>query len=114
MTIEEKYKKIIEYFQIYQPVAQTELHYRNPYELIVAVILSAQCTDKRVNLITPEFFKFFPSPKELYNSNVETIFDLIKSCSFPNNKAKHLHGMSKILVEEFNCIIPSDIEKLEI
>ena len=84
------------------PVAETELKYRTPYELMVAVILSAQCTDKRVNIITEEFFKQFPTVEILAEADTELILELIKSCSYPNNKAKHLSGMAKMLVEEFN------------
>lgn len=95
------------------PVAETELHYRSPYEILVAVILSAQCTDKRVNIITPDFFKSFPTAKELAAAEIEHIFELIKSCSFPNNKAKHLSGMANKLITEFDGIVPSDINELQ-
>lgn len=95
------------------PVAETELNYRSPYEILVAVILSAQCTDKRVNTITPNFFKSFPTANELAKSDIEHIFELIKSCSYPNNKAKHLLGMANKLVTEFNGIVPSDVDELQ-
>ena len=95
------------------PVAETELVYRSPYELLVAVILSAQCTDKRVNIITKEFFKSFPTEQELANADIEYIFEHIKSCSYPNNKAKHLLGMANKLITEFNSVVPSDIEELQ-
>ena len=109
----DRYKKIINYFSEHQPYAETELVYSDPYELIVAVILSAQCTDKRVNIITPEFFKIFPESHVLANASVEEVFDLIKSCSFPNNKAKHLVGMAKILTSKFKGVVPSDIDELQ-
>ena len=95
------------------PEAETELDYGTAYELLVAVILSAQCTDKRVNLITPEFFKSFPTPEPLATAEQEHVFELIKSCSYPNNKAKHLLGMAKMLVADFNGIVPSDIDDLQ-
>lgn len=109
----ERYKLLIEYFSTHQPVAETELVYEKPYELIVAVILSAQCTDKRVNIITPEFFKRFPNEKFLAKAEFEEVFQIIKSCSYPNNKAKHLIGMAKTLVEEFDRVVPSDIDELQ-
>ena len=113
MTKKERYKLVIEYFKENMPVAETELVYRTPYELLVAVILSAQCTDKRVNIITQEFFRSFPTENELSKTNVELIFEHIKSCSYPNNKAKHLHGMANKLITEFNGIVPSDINELQ-
>ena len=113
MRTSERYKLLIEYFSKHQPEAETELVYVKPYELIVAVILSAQCTDKRVNIITPEFFKLFPDEKSLSKGEFEDVFSIIKSCSYPNNKAKHLIGMAKTLVEEFDSVVPSDIEELQ-
>jgi len=95
------------------PVAETELDYGAPYELIVAVILSAQCTDKRVNIITEEFFKQFPTVETLAEADTELIFELIKSCSYPNNKAKHLSGMAKMLVNEFGSTVPDDVDELQ-
>ena len=95
------------------PVAETELEYTDPYELLVAVILSAQCTDKRVNLITPGFFQRFPDVYSLADAEVEQIFELIKSCSYPNNKAKHLSGMAKMVSEEFEGCIPDTMEALQ-
>lgn len=111
--LEDKYKHIIEYFEENMPVAESELNFENPYQLIVAVILSAQCTDKRVNMTTPAFFKRFPDAKTLSMSTVEEIYDLIKSISYPNNKAKNLLGMAKLLVLNFNGIVPDDVEKLQ-
>ena len=96
MRKQELYNKVIEYFQATMPVAETELHYRNPFELLIAVILSAQCTDKRVNMITPPLFRDFPTPESLAASTPEVIFEYIRSVSYPNNKAKHLVGMAKM------------------
>ena len=109
----ERYQKVIEYFKIHRPIAETELDYRSPYELMVAVILSAQCTDKRVNIITPEFYKSFPTAEILAAADIQDIFELIKSCSYPNNKAKHLSGMARKLLSEFNGVVPSDIDDLQ-
>lgn len=113
MTIEERFKKVILHFQTNMPVAETELKYSNAYELLVAVILSAQCTDKRVNIITPIFFEHFPTAEHLALSNQEDIFNVIKSCSYPNNKAKNLLGMAKKLTGEYNGIVPADIDELQ-
>ncbi len=113
MTKKERFEKVIEYFKKAMPVAETELDYRNPYELIVAVILSAQCTDKRVNIITKEFFNQFPDLKSLANAEVPDIFEMIKSCSYPNNKAKHLSGMAKMLISDFDGKVPSDVDELQ-
>ena len=95
------------------PVAETELAFQSPYQLLVAVILSAQCTDKRVNMITPPFFEVFPDADSLSKASADSVFMLIKSCSFPNNKAKNLVGMAQTLVNVFNGIVPSDIEELQ-
>jgi len=94
------------------PVAETELVYENPFQLLVAVVLSAQCTDKRVNMSTPAIFRDFPTPQHLASSNFEELFPYIKSISYPNNKTKHLLGLSKKLVEEFNSEVPSTVEDL--
>lgn len=112
MTKQERYTHILDYFQTHVPVAETELHYKNPYQLLVAVILSAQCTDKRVNLITPALFEAFPNEEALAASNSETVFSYIKSISYPNNKAKHLVGMAKMLLHDFKGVVPSEIEEL--
>lgn len=106
-------KEIFSYFRENVPVAESELNYENPYQLMVAVILSAQCTDKRVNMHTPAFFVRFPDAQSLSVATFEEVFNLIKSISFPNNKAKHLLGMAKMLVQEHNGEVPSDREKLE-
>lgn len=113
MKKKERYEKVFEWFIENQPVVKTELEYHDPYELIVAVILSAQCTDRRVNMITPEFFKSFPTEKELAAAGFHFVFEHIKSCSYPNNKTKHLIGMAKMLDGEFNGVVPSDIEELQ-
>jgi endonuclease III len=113
MKRNERFEKVVEWFTSNMPVAETELHYANAYELLVAVILSAQCTDKRVNLITPAFYSRFPDVFSLANAQIEEIFELIKSCSFPNNKANHLLGMAQKLVSEFNGQVPDDIELLQ-
>jgi len=109
----ERFKKIIEYFEEHQPFAQTELIYKSPYELIVAVILSAQCTDVRVNKITPEFYKSFPDENSLAKANTDDVYEIIKRCSYPNNKAKNLIGMAQTLQERFNGIVPDDIDELQ-
>lgn len=113
MTIKERYKKTIEYFLVNMPVAETELSYRDPFELIVAVILSAQCTDKRVNIITPPLLEKYPDAKSMAKAKPYEIFEFIKSCSYPNNKAKHLSGMARMLIKEFKGIVPSEISDLQ-
>lgn len=113
MRKQERYKGILEWFQANVPTAETELHYENPYQLLVAVILSAQCTDKRVNQVTPALFEAFPEPEVLAESTPEVVFEYIRSVSYPNNKSKHLVGMAKMLVEQFNGEIPSDIKDLQ-
>ncbi|MFN3851221.1 MAG: endonuclease III [Spirosomataceae bacterium] len=113
MTKKERYKALVEYFSSNFPEVQTELTYSNPYELLVAVILSAQCTDKRVNMVTPKLFERYPTPESLAASTAEEVFDYIRSISYPNNKSKHLVGMARILVEEYNSEVPSTIEDLQ-
>jgi len=113
MTKKEKINFLIDYFQATNPDAKTELHYKTPYELIVAVILSAQCTDVRVNKITPAFFKKYPTVYRLAETTQEQVFELIKSCSYPNNKASHLLNMAKTVVSLFDGKIPDTREKLE-
>jgi endonuclease-3 len=112
MSRKEKFKKVIRYFSKEQPAAETELEYTNPYELLVAVILSAQCTDKRVNMTMPGFLQVFPNVFSLANAEPEKIFPLIRSISYPNNKAKHLSSMAKMLVEEFGGEVPGKMEDL--
>lgn len=112
MTKKERYEHVINYFETHVGLAETELQYNNPFELLVAVILSAQCTDKRVNLTTPKLFKDYPTPEALASSTPETIFTYIRSISYPNNKAKHLVGMAQMLVHDFGSVIPSDVDEL--
>ena len=112
MTLQERYNGIIGYFKENMPSPHTELHYSNPYELLVAVILSAQCTDKRINMVTPALFKAYPSPFDLAKATVNDIFNYIKSVTFPNNKAKSLLGMANMLVDRYNGDVPSSIDEL--
>lgn len=107
------FKKVIGWFQEHMPVAETELHYTNPYELLVAVILSAQCTDKRVNQITPAFFGRFPTAAVLANAELSEIFEYIRSCSYPNNKSKNLLGMAQVLVNTYQEVVPDSVEELQ-
>ncbi|MDO3644572.1 MAG: endonuclease III [Mucilaginibacter sp.] len=113
MTKQERYKHFVEYFSKHQPNAETELHYGNPFQLLIAVILSAQCTDKRINQVTPALFERYPTPESLANSTPEEVFTYIRSVSYPNNKAKHLVGMAKILVDVFKGEVPSAVEDLQ-
>lgn len=113
MRKKERVEKILDWFRENMPVAESELDFENPYQLIVAVILSAQCTDKRVNMHTPAFFMRFPNPQMLAQGTFEEVLELIKSISFPNNKAKHLLGMAKMLVEDFGGEVPQEVEQLE-
>lgn len=113
MLKKERFEKVLAWFEEHMPVAETELDYTNPYELLVAVILSAQCTDKRVNQITPALFDKFPTAELMAESSFEEVFEYIRSCSYPNNKAKHLVGMATMLVNDFKGIVPSDIDDLQ-
>ena len=113
MTKKERYEKVITWFQENNPLAETELDYVNAYELLVAVILSAQCTDKRVNIITPPFFERFPDENSLAKAKQDDVFELIKSCSYPNKKAKNLIGMAQTLIEKFGGVVPSDVDELQ-
>ena len=112
MRRKELYDKVIEYFEKNMPVAETELEYKNPFELIVAVILSAQCTDKRVNIITPPLLQRFPTPQKMAAAKQDEVFDYIKSCSYPNSKTKHLIGMAQKLVELYGGVVPDDVDEL--
>jgi endonuclease-3 len=107
------YKNFVEYFSKHQPDAVTELHYGNTFQLLVAVILSAQCTDKRINQVTPALFERFPTPESLAASDSDEVFNYIRSVNYPNNKAKHLVGMAKMLVEVFNSEVPAGIDELQ-
>ena len=113
MKRKDRYFHITNWFSANMEDPQTELNYDTPFHLLIAVILSAQCTDKRVNIHTPYIFERYPEPKDLASATFEDVYELIKSISFPNNKAKHLIGMAKMLVEEFDSIVPSDTEQLE-
>ncbi len=113
MRKQELFDFVIQYFEETMPIAETELDYENPFQLIVAVILSAQCTDKRVNLITPELLKRFPTPQKMAEVEPAEVFEYIRSCSYPNNKAKHLVGMAQKLLELFNGEVPSDVDELQ-
>lgn len=113
MTQKERYKNIITWFEKNNPIAETELHYDNNFHLLIAVILSAQCTDKRVNMITPPLFAAYPTPEIMANSSTEEIYEYIKSVSYPNNKAKNLLGMAKKLISEFDGKVPDTLSELE-
>ena len=112
MTKKERYQQVIDYFEEQIPIAETELLYDNPFQLLVAVILSAQCTDKRVNLTTPAIFRRFPNPAALAKATFEDLFPLIRSISYPNNKAKHLIGMANLIMEQFNGQVPMTVDEL--
>jgi endonuclease III len=113
MQKKERFEKILAWFEENMPVAETELDYGSPYELLVAVILSAQCTDKRVNQITPALFERFPTPGLMARATFDEVFELIRTCSYPNNKAKHLVGMANMLVNDFGGVVPDDIDLLQ-
>lgn len=112
MRKKELYERVIGWFQQEMPVAETELHYENPFQLLVAVILSAQCTDKRVNLITPPLFHDFPTAEVMAEASPEVLYEYIRSVSYPNNKAKHLAGMARMLVKDFGGEVPDTLEEL--
>lgn len=113
MRKKELYERVIAHFQETMPVAETELHYETPFQLLVAVILSAQCTDKRVNQITPPLFADYPTPEAMALATPETLFEYVRSVSYPNSKAKHLANMARMLMEEYGGEIPSTGEELE-
>jgi endonuclease-3 len=113
MNRSERYSKIINWFQKNMAFAQSELRYKNPYELLVAVILSAQCTDVRVNMVTPDFFKKYPNYKLLAEANDEDVFQLIRSISYPNSKTKHLTAMARMLENDFGGIVPDNVHDLQ-
>lgn len=112
MTKQQRYQFAIDYFLTHAPNAETELLYSNPFQLLVAVILSAQCTDKRVNITTPAIFKEYPTAQKLANADFDDLFPLIKSISYPNNKTKHLIGMASMLVEKFLGQVPMTVDEL--
>lgn len=113
MNQSERYSNIIAWFEANMPVAQSELHYDTPFQLLIAVVLSAQCTDKRVNLTTPKLFADFPTPEAMAAASVEAIFDDIKSISYPNSKANYLSGIAKKLVSDFGGSVPDTVEQLQ-
>lgn len=112
MTRKERFRFVIDYFQKHNPAAETELVFENPYELLVSVILSAQCTDKRVNMTTPAIFEKYPDPRALSEAEYDDLFPLIKSISYPGNKTRHLLGMSRMLMEKFNGEVPMNVDQL--
>ncbi len=113
MQKKERYERFVEYQLTHHPDVETELNYSSPFQLLIAVSLSAQCTDKRVNIVTPAIFKDFPTPATLAATSFDELFPYIKSISYPNNKTKHLIGMAKVLLNEFNNIVPADINELQ-
>ena len=113
MRKEELYRRVIEWFGQAMPVAETELHYGSPFQLLVAVVLSAQCTDKRVNMVTPALFAAYPDAESMAQATEDQIFEYISSVSYPRNKSHHLVGLAKMLVEEFGGTVPSDIDELQ-
>ncbi len=113
MTRKERYKEFISYFDQNLPTPETELKYANPFELLVAVVLSAQCTDKRVNIVTDKLFQVFPDAEHMSKSNFDELFPYIRSISYPNNKTKHLLGLSKMIMEEFDGNVPDTMEDLQ-
>ena len=112
MTTEERFREVINWFKVNMPVAATELKHGDPYQLMVAVILSAQCTDKRVNLLTPDFYSRYPTVESLALAAHEDVFNLIRSCSYPNNKTRHLIEASRKIVEDFDGRLPQEVEQL--
>ncbi|MBR2050510.1 MAG: endonuclease III [Rikenellaceae bacterium] len=113
MTLKERYEGVLGWFAENMPEVETELNYSSPYELLVAVILSAQCTDKRVNLTTPALFERFPTPQAMAEATADEIYAYIRSISYPNNKAKNLAAMARMLVSEFGGVVPDDIDELQ-
>ncbi len=113
LKMNSKFDNLTRWFSENMPVAESELHYDSPFHLLIAVILSAQCTDRRVNMYTPEIFRRFPDPASLAEASFEEVYNLIKSISFPNNKARHLIGMARSLVSDFGGVVPEEPEQLE-
>ncbi|MDE6858199.1 MAG: endonuclease III, partial [Alistipes sp.] len=113
MTLKQRYDGVIAWFSENMPVAESELRYENPYQLLVAVILSAQCTDKRVNMTTPALFEAFPTPQAMAAASQEQIYEYIRSISYPNNKARNLAGMARMLCAEFGGEVPSELDELQ-
>ncbi len=113
MRIQERYNRVISRFEEAMPVAETELHYETPFQLLVAVILSAQCTDKRVNMVTPALFEAYPNAEAMAKATPEEIFEYVHSVSYPNNKSKHLAAMARMLVSEFDGVVPESVDDLQ-
>ncbi len=113
MRLEERYERLIAYFEQVMPVAESELHYSDPFQLLVAVILSAQCTDKRVNMVTPALFEAYPDAGTMAAASVDDIYTYIKSVSYPNSKSRHLKGMSEKLVSDFGGVVPESVELMQ-
>ena len=113
MQKEERFRRVIAYFEEAMPVAETELHYENPFQLLVAVILSAQCTDRRVNMVTPALFAAYPDAASMAQATPDDVFQYIHSISYPNSKSRHLVGMAQGLVERFGGMVPDDREQLQ-
>jgi len=113
MNKEQRYKGIIQWFEANMPVAETELHFADPFQALIAVILSAQCTDKRVNMITPALYAAYPRPEDLAKARPEEVFEYVKSVSYPNSKSRHLVGMAKMLTEKFGGVVPDDVTNLQ-
>lgn len=112
MRKEERYKAVIDWFARHVPDADTELHYQDPFQLLVAVILSAQCTDKRVNMVTPALFRAYPTAEDMARASAENLLHYISSVSYPNNKAKHLAGMARMLLSDFGGVVPAEVAEL--
>ena len=113
MTTKQRFEHILAWFEANMPVAESELNYRNPYELLVAVMLSAQCTDKRVNMVTPALFEAYPTPELLAKATSDEVFEYVKSVSYPRSKAEHLVAMAQRLVEVYHGEVPDTIEELQ-
>ncbi|MCQ2287401.1 MAG: endonuclease III [Bacteroidales bacterium] len=113
MTLKQKYEKVVAYFSVHNPDAGPELHFKNPFQLLVAVVLSAQCTDKRVNMVTPALFEAYPTPEMMAQASVDALYEKIKSVSYPNNKAKHLKGLAEMLVRDFQSEVPQTLDELQ-
>lgn len=111
--LQQKYDAFVAYFEEHMPIAETELEYKDPYQLLVAVILSAQCTDKRVNMTTPALFQRFPTAQDMAESSVEEIYTYIKSISYPNNKSKNLLGMAQTLVNDYGGVVPDNLDEMQ-
>lgn len=113
MRKDERFRLVLDYFLKHRPFAETELKFADPYQLVVSVILSAQCTDKRVNIITPPFFQLFPDALSLAGANPPDVYNLIRSCSYPNNKTRNLIAMAKTLIENYGGVLPPDVDELQ-